>query len=325
MLVRVWRQMAAMRSAATSSFWGPGPWPRRLLPDTLASRPTWLRCGRCCPPPSAPTRSGPRLGVPWVTAADIAAFVTEVLGCDQVMVEHAEVAAMWAVAVPTWRRRTVAMTSEWGTSRLDAVAILEKSLAQQPVSVYDVGDDDKRVLNVTATMAARERQEALEARFAEWVWEESVRAARLAARYNELFNSVVLPTYDGAHLSLAGLAESFVPHPHQRDAVWRIVSEPNVLLGHAVGAGKTATMIMGGQELKRLGLVNKPAFEKALARAEERHKRLLDSPRDDGVSFEATGLDYILSMRHIFIKACPSRPTSKGSEGVAPSGRWTWT
>ena len=86
------------------------------------------------------------------------------------------------------------------------------------------------------------------------------RTDRLVTRYNELFNSTVLPTYDGAHLSLPGLAEDFTPHRHQRDAVWRIVSEPATLLAHAVGAGKTATMVMAAMELRRLGLARKPAI-----------------------------------------------------------------
>jgi N12 class adenine-specific DNA methylase len=38
------------------------------------------------------------------------------------------------------------------------------------------------------------------------------------------------------------LAAGFRPHPHQLDAVWRILSEPTVLLAHGVGAGKTAIL-----------------------------------------------------------------------------------
>ena len=80
------------------------------------------------------------------------------------------------------------------------------------------------------------------------MWEDPERRDRLAERYNRLFNSIVAAAYDGAHLTLPGLADTFTPHPHQRDAVWRILSEPTVLLGHAVGAGKTATMVMAGME-----------------------------------------------------------------------------
>lgn len=201
-----------------------------------------------------------RLGVPWVDAADVAAFAREVLGAQGVLVEHAEVTAMWAVEVPTWQRRSVAMTSEWGTRRADAITLLGASLEQRPIKIYDQLDDGRRVLNSDDTLAAREKQEAIESRFAEWIWEDPERRDRLVERYNRRFNSIVAASYDGAHLSLPGLAESFAPHRHQRDAVWRIVCEPNVLLGHAVGAGKTATMVMAGMELRRLGLVNKPAY-----------------------------------------------------------------
>ncbi|MGK3919422.1 hypothetical protein ABI060_14440, partial [Enterococcus faecium] len=64
-----------------------------------------------------------RLGVPWIDASDVAGFAQEVLGADRVLVEHAEVTAMWAVEAPTWQRRSVAMTSEWGTRRADAITL----------------------------------------------------------------------------------------------------------------------------------------------------------------------------------------------------------
>ncbi|MEI2277458.1 hypothetical protein OHC50_08285 [Paenarthrobacter ilicis] len=39
----------------------------------------------------------------------------------------------------------------------------------------------------------------------------------------------------------------------------QMLSEPAVGLFHQVGAGKTAGMVMGVMELRRLGMVNKPA------------------------------------------------------------------
>ena len=69
----------------------------------------------------------------------------------------------------------------------------------------------------------------------------------------------MLRSYDDAALSLPGLALTFRPRPHQVAAVARMISEPAVLLAHEVGAGKTAEMIMGVTELRRLGLVRKPA------------------------------------------------------------------
>ncbi len=137
--------------------------------------------------------------------------------------------------------------------------MLDASLNQRLHTVTDEDDDGRRVRNDAETIAAREKQEALSARFAAWVWEEPQRSARLAERYNELFSSVVLPTHDGAHLSLPGLARTFEPHPHQRDAVARILTDGRALLAHVVGAGKTATMVMAAMEQRRLGLAAKPA------------------------------------------------------------------
>ena len=50
------------------------------------------------------------------------------------------------------------------------------------------------------------------------------------------------------------------PRPHQVAAVAGIISEPAVLLAHEVDAGKTAEMVMGAMELRRLGLVNMMYF-----------------------------------------------------------------
>ena len=109
----------------------------------------------------------------------------------------------------TDRRGSVRLSSEWGTARADAVSLLDASLNQRLHTVTDPTDDGRRVRNDAETIAARDKQDALGSRFAAWVWEEPERAARLAEHYN--------------HLSLPGLAESFRPHPHQRDAVARIL------------------------------------------------------------------------------------------------------
>src|SRR5205085_12593069 len=45
---------------------------------------------------------------------------------------------------------------------------------------------------------------------------------------------------------------------HQKSAVWRMLQNKNTLIGHCVGAGKTAEMTTACMELKRLGLAKKP-------------------------------------------------------------------
>ncbi len=225
----------------------------RWLPNVQALR-------AVMPQDLAPEEIDARLGSPWIPADDVRAFAGEVLQARYLQVEYAAVTATWTVKAGISDRQSVAMTSDWGTYRADAAAIMEASLNQRPATVYDNFSDGTRVLNNEETVAARAKQEALGERFASWVWENPQRAERLAADYNRRFNSTVLPAYDGSHLTLPGLASTFKPHPHQRDAVWRILSEPNTLLAHDVGAGKTAVMSIAAVEMRRLGLVNKPCI-----------------------------------------------------------------
>ncbi|MCZ7537851.1 MAG: DEAD/DEAH box helicase family protein [Acidimicrobiia bacterium] len=213
---------------------------------------------RVLPRQLEPAEITARLGAPWIPSPDIEQFCTEVLDAT-VDVEHLPQLGHWSARLRDGSRRGVALSSEWGTSRADAITLLEAALNQRLHTVTDATDDGRRVRNDAETLAARDKQEALTARFSTWVWEDPKRATRLTARYNELFSSTVLPTFDGGHLTLPGLAGTFTPRTHQRAAVARILTDGRVLLAHAVGAGKTATMVMAAMELRRLGSASKPA------------------------------------------------------------------
>jgi N12 class adenine-specific DNA methylase len=213
---------------------------------------------RVLPRQLEPTEITARLGAPWIPAADIERFCSEVLGAT-VDVERLAEIGQWSARLRDGSRRSVALSSEWGTARADGITLLDASLNQRLHTVTDATEDGRRVRNDAETLAARDKQETLANRFSAWVWEEPERSGRLADRYNELFSSTVLPAHDGSHLTLPGLAGSFVPRPHQRDAVARILTDGRSLLAHAVGAGKTATMVMAAMELRRLGSVAKPA------------------------------------------------------------------
>lgn len=199
-----------------------------------------------------------RLGAPWIPAADVESFCAEVMGAE-IEIEFLPTIGRWSTALRVGRRASVALSSEWGTARADAVSLLDATLNQRLHTVTDEADDGKRVRNDAETIAAREKQDAMGERFSTWVWEDPARSKRLADRYNELFASVALPSHDGSHLSLPGLAATFEPRQHQRDAVARILTDGRALLAHAVGAGKTATMVIAAMELGRLGSATKPA------------------------------------------------------------------
>jgi N12 class adenine-specific DNA methylase len=199
----------------------------------------------------------PRLGAVWIDADTHRQFLAEILEDDSIQVEHPG-GAMWAVKGRSW---SVQATSVWGTDRMPAPALAKAVLEQRPIQVTDETDDGRRVVNPTETASAQEKAQALQERFAEWCWEDPDRARQLAGEYNRRFNAIVLRDYstEGERLTLPGLARTFTPRPHQRSAVARMLAEPAVGLFHQVGAGKTAEMVMGAMELRRLGLVTKSA------------------------------------------------------------------
>jgi len=198
-----------------------------------------------------------RLGAAWIDADTHQAFLREILADPKLLVEHPG-GAIWGVRA---NNRSVEANNEWGTDRMPAPAIAKAVLEQRPVQVTDETSDGKRVVNPVETAAAVEKAEALQERFGEWVWEDPERGTRLLAEYNRRFNALVLRDYtaEGERLTLPGLAQTFTPRPHQRAAVARILNEPAVGLFHQVGAGKTAEMVLGVMEMRRLGMVNKPA------------------------------------------------------------------
>ncbi|NMG32726.1 hypothetical protein GO615_27945, partial [Aromatoleum evansii] len=143
------------------------------------------------------------------------------------------------------------VVSQWGTERMNAVELAERLMTQKPVLIQDAvpngNGGEKRVPNAPETEAAKAKAEQLQNAFREWLWSDPQRTERLTEVYNDTFNSLVMRDYsaDGQRLRLPGLVSTFNPHPHQRTAVARIISEPSVGLYHGVGAGKTAEMVMG--------------------------------------------------------------------------------
>lgn len=204
-----------------------------------------------------------RLGAVWIPPGDVKQFLVDTLGAhpDTTTVEHASIVGTWTVT-SHGGRASVAATVEWGTDHADAYGLVADALNLTPTVVYATTSDGTRVKLEAETLAANDKRTALEAAFAEWVWTDPERAGRLEQVYNDRFNSTVLAAWDGAHLEhLPGLSGGFAAHRHQLNAVWRhLAGRSNVLLGHRVGAGKTATMVIAGQELRRTGQISKPLY-----------------------------------------------------------------
>ena len=214
-----------------------------------------------------PSKISARLGAPWIPTSDIERFAIELLGAGPVTVSYTPAGNIgWRVEGGWQAKMTPANTTEFGTRDRNALDLIETALNLKTPTVYDPPDrDGKRAKNAEKTLAAQEKMQRIQDRFERWVWEDGARADRLARLYNDRFNRIRNARYDGSHLTLPGSAafvkgRPFALRPHQKNAVWRIITDGNTLLAHVVGSGKTFTMIAAGMEQKRLGLVRKPLY-----------------------------------------------------------------
>ncbi|MDA8248133.1 MAG: helicase-related protein, partial [Rhodospirillales bacterium] len=199
-----------------------------------------------------------RLGAPWIPTGVIEAFSLEVMGTETRVFHCAELAT-WTVDASGFVG-TAAGASEWGTGRRNAGQLLHDALNSATPQIYDTvveNGAEKRVLNVEATEAAKEKLTKIKDAFTTWVWTESDRTDRLARLYNDRFNNLVPRHFDGRHLTLPGASSIIRLYDHQKRAIWRIIAAGSSYIAHAVGAGKTFSIAAAIMEQKRLGLISK--------------------------------------------------------------------
>jgi N12 class adenine-specific DNA methylase len=216
------------------------------------------------PPDLLPSEIDPNLGAPWIPTTDLEAFLRHCCEAPEhwrLRVTHVAEEAVFAVDAD-WRfEASTAMRSTYGTNRVDGVRLFEQAMNLQLPTVYDAGPEPKsRVMNLTETLAAREKQAQLKEAFKTWLWKDAARTERLVRVYNDLYNCIRLRHFDGSHLTFPGMSAHETLRVHQRDAVWRMLCGGNTLLAHDVGAGKTWVMMAGAMKLRQMGRVRKPLF-----------------------------------------------------------------
>src|SRR5262249_29304796 len=103
------------------------------------------------------------LGAPWIPESDIQAFACQLFGVDpsSITVAHLKTDAVWSLEPDYSAEKSVAATSEYGTSRANGCWLLNLALNMKVPTIYDTvmnaGREDK-VVNQEATLAAREKQ-----------------------------------------------------------------------------------------------------------------------------------------------------------------------
>ena len=199
-----------------------------------------------------------RLGAPWIPTDVVEAFSAQVMETET-RILHSAAVATWDVDISRFCG-TANGTSTWGTGRRNAGLLLHDALNSATPQIYDTVVElgaEKRVLNVEATEAAKEKLLRIKDAFTAWVWTEPERTERLARIYNDRFNNLVCRHFDGRHLTLPGASSIIRLYDHQKRVIWRIITAGSTYMAHAVGAGKTYSIAAAIMEQKRLGLISK--------------------------------------------------------------------
>lgn len=209
-----------------------------------------------------------RLGATWIPSKYIQEFVFELLEPSQytrplIKVHYFEYTGEWNIEGKSYDKGNVKAKNTYGSVRANAYNIIESTLNQKTVKVFDYFEEDgkrKAVLNKKETSVAQAKQKLIEQAFEEWIWKSPERREELCKIYNERFNSIRPREYDGSHINFYGMNPEIKLRPHQINAIAHIMYGGNTLLAHTVGAGKTFEMVAAAQESKRLGLCNKSLF-----------------------------------------------------------------
>lgn len=220
-----------------------------------------------------------RVGASWIDVSDYEEFVYEVFNVprwlrrseyinayssDRITIDHNDITGEYFINNKLAIGNTVVANSTYGTSEKLATELFEDALNQRMTTVrYKIDDGSKNgkyVIDQKETLLAREKQDVIKEKFAEWLWKSQERKYKYVKRYNEQYNSIRLREYDGSMLKFPGMNKSIKLQPHQVNAVARILFGGNTLLAHVVGAGKTYEMIAAIMEQKRLGLATKPCL-----------------------------------------------------------------
>lgn len=217
------------------------------------------------------------LGSPWVPADIIDDFIEYLLGDwrkyrysindeEDFHTKHDELTGTWEIPFKNRYNHNVKVTRTYGTDRINALHILERTLNMKSVAVTDEvicntnSSGKKRVINRSETILAIEKQNKMIKAFQKWIWDDERRKERLEMIFENNFSCVRRRIFDGSFLRFPDMSPATKLYPYQKDAVARILFTPNTLLAHDVGAGKTYVMIAAAMEMRRMGLSDKNMF-----------------------------------------------------------------
>lgn len=174
------------------------------------------------------------LGSPWVPADIIDDFILHLFGdpfkhgwsCynQDVIMEswktiHDEITGTWEIPCKSRYNHSVSVSNTYGTDKLEALHILEKTLNMQTIAVKDKiccatnASGVKSVINKAETAAAIEKQQKLIKEFQKWVWEDDARKERLEMIFENNFSCIRRRIFDGSFLRFPDMSAQINLYP----------------------------------------------------------------------------------------------------------------
>lgn len=190
---------------------------------------------------------GIKLGATWIPTEVIDSFMYELLETPNhaqwnMKVKFSEYNSQWYITSKNYDYSNVKANKTYGTNRVNAYEIIEKTLNLKDVKVFDTVTDidgnKKREFNAKETAIAQAKQDQIKQAFEDWIFNDVERRERLVRLYNDKFNSIRPREYDGSHLNFVGMNPEIKLRKHQQNAIAHILYGRNTLLAHEVRSRK---------------------------------------------------------------------------------------
>ena len=197
----------------------------------------------------------PTMGGAWIPPRIYADFLKH-LGYEKAHVSYSALTNSFTVsaegkAAPQWTLASSTMTAQ---------EMAERTMNSKAIVVQYTDSEGKVHVDEEATAEAQMKGREIFNEFQDWAYADDARRAELVRSFNEKFNTRVTRQRDGSHLKLPGKVPDAIikMRRHQKNAIWRGITDSAVLYDHVVGAGKTYTAIARIMERRRMGLSRKP-------------------------------------------------------------------
>lgn len=186
---------------------------------------------------------GIKLGATWIPPDVIESFMYELLETPNhaqwnMKVKFSQYNSQWYITSKNYDYSNVKANKTYGTNRVNAYEIIEKTLNLKDVKVFDTVTDidgnKKREFNAKETAIAQAKQDQIKQAFEDWIFNDVERRERLVRLYNDRFNSIRPREYDGSHLNFVGMNPEIKLRKHQQNAIAHILYGRNTLLAHEV-------------------------------------------------------------------------------------------